>query len=75
MDKDELLACPFCGAEAFVEEQDGRFYVACYNLKCFAKLGEGVDGYGSPDHRFGTEADAIAAWNTRASLRSKVGGE
>lgn len=51
----ELLPCPFCGGEATVERigKSGYFYVACNTAYCcdFGK--------------YNTEAEAIAAWNTR----------
>lgn len=52
----ELLPCPFCGGEASVERigGNGYYFVACSGLNCCdSALAD-------------TEAEAIAAWNTRA---------
>lgn len=52
-----LKPCPFCGSEAYVGNCEGRHYVAC-----------GGDGpCGTPLVECRTEAEAIAAWNTRHS--------
>lgn len=59
----ELLKCPFCGGEADVELMQGR-YGQSYNIhhesirKCPAAYISMMN--------FATEAEAIAAWNTRA---------
>lgn len=53
----ELKPCPFCGApdiDPDAEDDNGRFYVCCMN--CWATASH-----------YETKADAIAAWNTRAS--------
>lgn len=47
--KAELLPCPFCGSTAFV---DGSYDICC-------------DSCGATSHVHDTEADAIAAWNSR----------
>lgn len=59
----ELLPCPFCGVEAEVhpaydidtDEVDG-YFVICRNKNCTA--------WPETDE-YPTEAEAIAAWNTR----------
>ena len=55
----ELLPCPFCESQPTVHnDTDGPFWVvACGNLECAAQ----------PETSGKTEADAIAAWNHRAT--------
>ena len=60
----ELLRCPFCGSEAEIVTlnmlaEHSPVGVGCSS--CAAILGEYSDY-----KRFNTEAEAIAAWNTRA---------
>ena len=58
----ELLPCPFCGGEANVidhHNDDGSVSVGCNNDTCL-----GFSGLG---WLYKTEAEAIAAWNTRAA--------
>lgn len=58
---DELLPCPFCGGQAECIRNDIGVFVGCFNEDC--PIGPAtstyVDGYA-------TEAEAIAAWNSRA---------
>jgi len=70
-----LLPCPFCGDEGFLLSGEERFYVVCGNVECFCALGEGYDRDAMPDHAFVTEADAIAAWNSRTERDEAVARE
>ena len=66
----ELLPCPFCGGEAEIVALDAWYknpFVGIGCSKCPAILAE----YGEYK-RFNTEAEAIAAWNTRAEQTCKV---
>lgn len=71
-DETTLLPCPFCGGEAEVIEADYGMCMtgyAVYCRKCCLKLG--VTGRLGEAYEwspvFNTEAEAIAAWNTRAT--------
>ena len=58
---EDLKPCPFCGGEANVIDHyndDGSVSVGCDNDTCL-----GFSGLG---WLYKTEAEAIAAWNTRA---------
>ena len=71
-DETTLLPCPFCGGEAKIIESDYGMYLTGYAVyckgECHAKLG--VSGRLGEAYEwtpyFDTEAEAIAAWNTRA---------
>ena len=65
-DAPELKPCPFCGGEAEFHSLLPRYddaFVCCPNCE--------IDGprFGGNDDREGSNAQAIAAWNTRAALR------
>jgi Lar family restriction alleviation protein len=65
-DAPELKPCPFCGGEAEFHSLLPRYddaFVRCPNCE--------IDGprFGGNDDREGSNAQAIAAWNTRAALR------
>lgn len=53
----ELLPCPFCGELTFVNYWPGGCYIMCHHAGCIGSL---IDAH------YSTEAEAIAAWNTRA---------
>lgn len=58
----ELLPCPFCGGEAQVQHQSRELYgdvVDWYGVYCKKQFCGYVSGQS-------TEAEAIAAWNSRA---------
>jgi len=56
----ELLPCPFCGGEARpVKQIEGRYAIARYSVSC--------KGCGLVAFYEATEAEAIAAWNTRTA--------
>lgn len=61
-----LLRCPFCGGKARVVEGGERYYATCTKRRCFAAIGECYDRDAMPEHMFGSEAEAVAAWNRRA---------
>lgn len=54
----ELKPCPFCGSEAHIYRHPtiGNYAPACNNDRCEVYW----------QREYGTEAEAIAAWNTRA---------
>lgn len=68
-DTPELAPCPFCSSSATLEnlappDQTRRMTVGCSNERCFAYL---------PDVWWGTEKEAIAAWNRRPSSEAGKG--
>lgn len=57
----ELKPCPFCGGKGVLVLIDHRYYVMCDTCTCRTASGYiGVRYYGD------AEAEAVAAWNTRA---------
>ena len=58
---DKLLPCPFCGGEARVFHYSSAIRDEVWRAVCDKPFcAQGPDGY--------TEAEAIAAWNTRAEM-------
>ena len=66
----ELLPCPFCGGEANTLEEpyvvDVRYSVGCNDDECRGFIGL--------SWLYKTEAEATAAWNTRAERTCKEYG-
>ena len=66
----ELLRCPFCGGEAKTVKSD----IGCYSVIC-SSCNTGIfRPRWTPDEwaAYATEAEAIAAWNTRAERTCKI---
>jgi hypothetical protein len=61
-----LLPCPFCGGDAYTSEGCERWFVGCSD--CYCNVGEAYNRSGMPEHIYGTETEAITAWNTRNHL-------
>ncbi len=65
MSEIELLPCPFCGGDAYVDGNDeSHFFAGCKT--CFCNVGEAYDRSAMPEHMFLTADEAIAAWNRRS---------
>lgn len=60
---EELKPCPFCGGDVSIKIHDFSNGTRLYTPKC--KCGAGIVRV------FDTEAEAIAAWNTRAERTCK----
>lgn len=73
----ELKPCPFCGGEAELVEGEYGMYLVGYAIYCKGTCGAklGVTGRLCEAYEwtpyFDTEAEAIAAWNTRAERTCK----
>ena len=79
---EELLPCPFCGGAAQAEHFESKLGRWCWSIGCNDHTSEADDGgepaaecYGfQPMTSFATKAEAIAAWNRRASLTAESTG-
>ena len=76
----ELKPCPFCGEKAEVYKADAPFYprlhkegwyVECLGMNCPADLGINSENCEGSFGMFGTKAEAVEAWNTRAERTCK----
>lgn len=65
---EKLKPCPFCGGKAFIDIEHGEYHVFC---ECECTLGKIClyEGYGG---EYGSELEAIEAWNTRAESQIKA---
>lgn len=52
----DLLPCPFCGGEAHISVSSDGYGIECANDRCLDMIFDQLP----------SEAEAIAAWNTRA---------
>ena len=61
----DLKPCPFCGGEAELVCNDIGVFVGCFHENCpiGPQTSTYLDGYA-------TEAEAVAAWNARATGRN-----
>ena len=67
MDETRLLPCPFCGESVRTFGPMGWHYRWGISHKCAVFDGHSRDMAHSFVRGFATEADAIAAWNTRSA--------
>lgn len=59
----ELLPCPFCGAEVFCGGDEKRgYYILC--SWCDVQMGMGTRQDGEPQHYYKTKEKALEKWNT-----------
>lgn len=61
----ELLPCPFCGGKQTYRKHDGGVWLTTTNHKRDCIMREALSFVA-----FATEAEAIAAWNTRAERKT-----
>lgn len=66
----ELLPCPFCGGRQTYRKHDGGVWLTTTNHKRGCIMRDALAFVA-----FDTEAEAIAAWNTRAERTCKVEGD
>ena len=66
----ELMPCPFCGGESFMEEVKSRvlneavvWSVGCNTEHCYGNMSFAV---------FNTQREAAQGWNTRVFLGAKI---
>lgn len=62
-----LLPCPFCGGKAEWASTRKPYLIHCANPDCLGHHYE-QDEQGGYNHGFYVKAEAVAAWNTRASM-------
>ena len=66
---DKLKCCPFCGAEAVIEEVEnavGPIGSVCFSVGCNSQDEEACMGYQNLT-TFSRKSDAIKAWNKRSN--------
>ena len=62
---EKLKPCPFCGGEAKLSTYYDFYKAHCNSDNCLAEVSVG-DVYNGVGKWYGSVAEAIAAWNTRA---------